>query len=224
MLRPSRELRFYFDYVSSNAYLAWCALPGLAEHHGVRVAPVPVLFAALLDAHGQVGPAEVPPKTLWMVRNTLRKAARLGVPLNPPRFHPFNPLLALRVSSLPLEEEARHALIAALFDAVWVRGLHVSEPEVVAGIAGELGLPGDELVAHAQSPEIKAQLREQTDHALAAGVFGVPTMGVDDELFWGYDDFPHLDHYLAGEDTLDPGELAKWTPRGASAVRRRFRK
>lgn len=222
MAGPPRELLFYLDYISSNAYLAWLELPKLAARHGVRVEPVPVLFAGLLEAHGQLGPAEVRPKALWMLRNTLRKAALLGVPLNQPRFHPFNPLLALRVSSLPLPDEEHHALVGALFEAVWVRGLHVSEPEVVAGLACELGLPGEELVARARSSETKARLRKQTDDAIAAGVFGVPTMGVGGQLFWGYDDFPFLERFLAGEDPLDPKELAKWTPRGASAVRRRF--
>jgi 2-hydroxychromene-2-carboxylate isomerase len=105
-----------------------------------------------------------------------------------------------------------------------VRGLHVSEPETVASLANELGLDGPKLVEAAQQPEAKARLRAQTDAAIAAGVFGVPTMIVDGELFWGYDDWPYLELYLAGKDPLPPGEMAKWTtgPR-PSAVRRRFR-
>jgi len=91
----SEAVRFYFDFVSPNAYLAWTQLPALAAQYGTAIEPVPVLFAGLLEAHGQLGPAEMPAKTRWMVRNNLRKAARLGVALNPPAFHPFNPLLAL---------------------------------------------------------------------------------------------------------------------------------
>ena len=77
-----RTLRFYFDYLSSNAYLAWTQLPKLASRFGVEVEPIPVLFAGLLEAHGQLGPAEVLPKAIWMAKNNLRKAALLGVPLN----------------------------------------------------------------------------------------------------------------------------------------------
>ncbi len=223
MPAPQQTIRFLFDYLSSNAYLAWLALPELAARHGAAIEPVPVLFAGLLEAHGQLGPAEVPPKAYWMARNNLRKAALLGVPLNPPRFHPFNPLLALRASSLPLPDAPRRALVGALFEAVWVRGLHVSEPEVVAAIGRELGLGGD-LAADAQQPAARARLRAQTDAAIAAGVFGVPAMQVGEELFWGYDDLPHLELFLAGRDPLDRAELAKWlrapTP---SALRRRFR-
>jgi 2-hydroxychromene-2-carboxylate isomerase len=217
-----RSLRFYFDYLSSNAYLAWSQLPKLASRFGVEVEPVPVLFAGLLGHHGQLGPAEVLPKAGWMLKNNLRKAALLGVPLHPPRHHPWNPLLSLRVSSLDLPDGSRRALIDALFRAVWVRGLHVSEPEVVEALASELGLDGPRLVEAAQQPEAKARLRAQTDAAIAAGVFGVPTMIVENELFWGYDDWPFLELYLAGKDPLDPRETARWIGSvRPSAVRRR---
>src|SRR4029453_4157773 len=125
-------IRFLFDFISSNAYLAWIQLPKLAARYGASVEPVPVLFAGLLEAHGQRGPAEGRPKARWMARNNLRKAALLGVPLHPPRFHPWNPLLPLRVCSLALPKPSRSALVGALFEGTWVRGLHLSDPEVVS--------------------------------------------------------------------------------------------
>ena len=225
MSETAPTIRFYFDFISSNAYLAWNPVAELAERHGARVEPVPVLFAGLLEAHGQLGPAEVRAKAWWMAKNNLRKAALLGVPLEPPSFHPFNPLLALRVSSLSTPDENRCELIQLLFEAVWVRGLHVSEPPVVEDLAAKAGLPGAELVAEAQRPEAKARLRKQTDDAIAAGVFGVPSMLVGGELFWGYDDLPYLELLLRGEDPLDARAVEKWlsAPRRPSAVRRRFR-
>jgi 2-hydroxychromene-2-carboxylate isomerase len=218
------SIQFYFDYESPNAYLAWTQLPALAARHGFDAEPIPILYAALLDANGQLGPGEQPTKGRWMWKNLLRKSALLGVPLNPPAFLPFNPLLALRVSILPMAAQSRRALIDALFAAVWVRGLHVSETGVVERVADEIGLPGAALVAQGQSAEIKEQLRAQTDEAIAKGVFGVPTMIVGDELFWGYDDFPHLERCLAGDDPIDPEALKNWdVPVHASSMRRRFR-
>lgn len=220
----ARTIQFYFDYISSNAYLAWVELPKLAARYGAGIEPVPVLFAGLLEAHGQLGPAEVRPKAHWMFRNNLRKAALLGLELRPPAFHPFNPLLSLRISSLELPEEKRDALISLLFEGVWVREQHVSEPETVAALASEAGLDGAALVAEAQADSTKARLRRQTDDAIARGVFGVPAMVVGDELFWGYDDLPYLEMHLAGKDPLDPSKLGQWIrePR-ASARRRQFR-
>lgn len=217
-------IRFFLDYLSSNAYLAWTQLPAMAARFGREVEPVPVLFAALLEAHGQVGPAEVPPKIRWMSRNNLRKAALLGVPLFPPAFHPFNPLLALRVSSLPMPNAERAALVSALFRGVWAERRHVSDPEVVAEIARGVGLDGAALVAAAQEPAAKESLRERTASAIAEGVFGVPTAIVDGELFFGFDDFPHLERFLAGSDPLDPAAAREWSrPQSPSAMRRQHR-
>lgn len=221
----TEPLRFYFDYISSNAYLAWHVLPELAQRYGRALEPVPVLFAGLLEAHGQLGPAEVLPKSYWMWRNNLRKCALHGIPLQPPAFHPFNPLLALRLSSLPLEPEQRHNLVTALFQATWVRSQHISEPTVVRSIADAIGLDGTALIEAAQQPENKLRLRQQTDAALARGVFGVPTITVGDELFWGYDDLPYLEMHLAGHDPLlatPESGVMPGAPR-ASARRRRFR-
>jgi len=219
----SSAIRFYFDYESPNAYIAWAQLPALAARHGAVVEPIPVLYAGLLDAHGQLGPGEVPAKGVWMMKNLARKAALLGLELNPPAFLPFNPLLALRVTLLAGNDQ-QSALIDALFRAVWVRGLHVSEPPVVERVLVELGLDGAHLVARAQDPEIKARLRRNTEAAVGRGVFGVPSMEIGDELFWGYDDFPFLELCLAGNDPLpleSPGHNLRLRP--ASASRRRLR-
>ncbi len=212
-------VRFYFDYVSPNAYLAWTQIHALAERYGAAVEPVPVLFAGLLDAHGQLGPAEIPAKIAWMSKSNLRKAARLGVALEAPAYHPFNPLLALRVSSMPLEPAARRAIVDGLFRGVWVRGLHVSDAAVVARIAGECGLDGAALVGAAVEPDAKARVRGQTDDAIARGVFGVPTMVTAGDHGWGNDDFPQLELVLAGRDPIDASAWSRWAAPRASAVR-----
>ncbi len=224
MNAKSPIIRFSFDYESPNAYLAWTQLPKLAERYGFTVEPLPILYAALLDANGQLGPGEQPTKGRWMSRNMLRKAVLLGVPLHQPAFLPFNPLLALRVSILPLEDGIRRRLITALFEAVWVRELHVHDATVVEAVADEIDLPGHAIVAQAQTPETKSRLRAQTDEAIAKGVFGVPSMMVGDELFWGYDDFPYLELLLAGKDPIAGVDWQRWNrPVEAASMRRRFR-
>ncbi len=109
------DLYFHFDYISHNAYLAWLAIHELAEGHRRRVVPIPTLFAGLLNAHGQLGPAEIPAKSRWMAKDVLRKAALLGVPLERPASHPFKALLSLRISSLDMSEGTRRRLIDGCF-------------------------------------------------------------------------------------------------------------
>lgn len=101
---------------------------------------------------------------------------------------------------------------------------HVSEPEIVAAIADAAGLNGTRLVERAQTAESKARLRARTEQAIATGVFVVPTMIIDDELFWGYDDLPYLELRLAGRDPFATAQLSMPTePTRPSAMRRRFR-
>ena len=224
-MTPSSQpnLRFFFDFISHNAYLAWTQLPRLEETYGVHIEPVAVLFAGLLQANDQLGPAEVPPKARWMGRNVMRKAAILGVPLNPPVHHPYNPLPSLRICCLGLQPEDQRRLIDGLFQAIWVDGRHIAEETVVADVAQAAGLDGETLLHETHEPRIKQRLRQQTDQAIAQGVFGVPTMIVHDELFFGYDDFPYMEMVLAGKDPLPPETLENWTAAKItpSSVRRR---
>lgn len=212
-------LKFYFDYVSPNAYLAWMQLPKLIAGRGIEVEPVPVLFAALLDAHGQRGPAEIPAKMRWMVENILRKARALRVPLNPPASHPFNPLLALRVSSLATSPEEKTTLITAIFEGVWVRRMDISNPNVLHKLLNEAGLDDDKLLKEAGSAKTKHLLRQQTTKAIEAGVFGVPTIITAGKLFWGFDDFLYLEAFLDGK--LPPDDAVKtWSEVAPSAQRK----
>jgi 2-hydroxychromene-2-carboxylate isomerase len=214
-------IRFLFDYISPNAYIAWTQIHELARRTQASVEPVPVLFAALLTANRLSGPAEVPAKWRWMMRDILRKAARLDISLRPPASHPFNPLLPLRASCTELEDGIRKRLIDGLFEAIWVESRRPDDPDVVAVVATRIGIDGEALIASAQSADVKRRLRRQTDEALAQGVFGVPTMIVGDELFWGYDDFVHLETTLEGRGSFQPNAHESWDRVRPTANRRR---
>ncbi|MDQ3037488.1 MAG: 2-hydroxychromene-2-carboxylate isomerase [Myxococcota bacterium] len=200
------EIRFLFDFLSPYAYLAWTRLRDLAARHRRTVTPVPVLFAGLLEAHGTRGPAEVEAKRRYLVRDIQRIAHAWGVPLAAPHAIPFRSLTALRLATLPLEPDVRRALVDRVFEAAWARAEDVTDRAVLARIAAEAGA-GDDALERAESPENKVALRRATEDAIAAGVFGVPTMLVDGEMFWGCDAVPHLERFLAGERAIDPAIL-----------------
>lgn len=219
---PAR-LYFFFDFISHNAYLAWHQLPALAARHGLALEPVPVLFAALLKAYGQVGPAEVPAKSRWMLWNVLRKARLQGIPIAPLASHPFNPLLALRLCACEQPAAQRLHLVDRLFKATWAQSRAVHEPEVLRQVLLEAGLDAERLLAEAQAEPAKERLRANTEEAIAAGVFGVPTMLAAGELFWGYDDLEFLEQFLSGADPLgaDRQDYAAWLRIRPSAQRKR---
>lgn len=202
MFDDPKKLYFFFDFISHNAWLAWNKVGALAETHGLVLEPVPVVFGALLKAHGQVGPAEVPPKSRWMLWNVLRKAQQHRIPIAPPFSHPFNPLLILRLSCLELPPAQRLRLIQCLFEATWMHSRAVHEETAVTQVLAEAGFDAPALLAQAGSEAIKSVLRGQTEAALSAGIFGVPSMRVRGELFWGFDDLAFLQDFLEDRDPL----------------------
>jgi 2-hydroxychromene-2-carboxylate isomerase len=216
------NLRFHFDFVSPYSYIAWTQIHGIAERHGRAVEPVPVLFAGLLNHHGTKGPAEVPAKRRYLLFDTIRKARALGVPFGPPLHHPFNPLLALRVASAPMDAATRRALIDRIYAGIWAGdGANAEDEATIARFAGEVGLDARGVLESARSAEGKARLQDQTARANADGVFGVPTVLVDGEPFWGVEALAQLDRFLAdGKPTLDQDTLARWSAVTPSAVRR----
>lgn len=209
---------FYFDPISPYAWLASRQLNRFQDT-GAQFDFKPVLFAALLDANGQRGPAEIPSKRAYIMRDVLRIASRLGIPFEGPPTHPYNPLRALRACiAVPhLDERQRFAI--ALMDAAWSRGLDITEEQVIATVAAGCGLDGPALVAQSVSPEVKQQLTDATSAALAAGVFGVPTFCYQNELFWGSDRLDDLLWTLQGH-IFDENKLERVLARPASATRR----
>lgn len=220
----AEPVRFYFDFISPYAYLAFTQIHAVAARAGREVELTPILFAALLDAHGTLGPAEVPAKRVYIFKDVIRSAHLLGVTLAPPPAHPFNPLLALRAASTEMSPDERQRLVTGLFAAVWGGGPGVIEESVVARIATEAGLDGDAVVRLASSPEAKQRVRERTDEAIALGVFGVPTTRVDGELFWGLDALVHAERRMRGEDPVTPELVARFRDVPAQSVRARVRK
>jgi 2-hydroxychromene-2-carboxylate isomerase len=211
---------FYFDYVSPYAYLAWPRVCDLCRRHDLRLRATPVLFFGLLNAHGNLGPAEIPAKRLYVFRDAQRVARDLGLPLRCPPSHPFNPLLPLRLTGVVDDPSLRSRVISTLFDVLWGQGKAIDTAAAIQAALGTAGIDTQALVDAADRPEAKARLRQRTEEAATRGVFGVPTVVVDDELYWGVDSLPHLDRHLRGEARVDDGELERWRHVEASARRR----
>ena len=213
-----RSLRFYFDYISPYAYIGWHVAQKIAIERGLALIPEPVLFAALLNANGQKGPAEIPSKRTYLIKDAYRKARAAELDFAPPPSHPFNPLLALRVTGLLAGDERTRA-VTALYAATWGGGAGVETGEVVAHALDAVALDGHALVRRAGEAEAKARLKDATELAIARGVFGVPTLDVDGELFWGVDALPFAADFLDGKDAVPADLLAKWSTLPATANR-----
>ncbi len=195
-----KRIDCYLDFISPYAYLAFEQLPRTLESLGYEVVYRPILFAALLKAHGQLGPAEIPPKRDWTYRQVLWQAGALGIPMQLPAAHPFNPLALLRLAWACARQGTPNRYVCeTLLRHVWrADGAPADDPARLAQVTAQLAPALDPA-----SDEVKLALKGATDAALAAGVFGVPTFAVDGRLFWGLDALPMLRAHLEGDARLD---------------------
>ncbi|UTY59259.1 2-hydroxychromene-2-carboxylate isomerase [Massilia sp. erpn] len=211
-------VKFYFDPISPFAWLATKQIARI-EAAGVRVEMQPILFAAMLNAHGQKGPAEIPAKKELTFRDVMRQAKAQGLRFVGPPGHPFNPLTALRMASAIGDNGERQRFVTALFAAIWEDGLNPHDAAAIAGIADRCGLNGVALLDATGTPAIKQALADNTEQAIAAGIFGVPSFVYQEEIFWGADRIDSLLRRIAGE-RIDEAQLAAFLAQPPLAQRR----
>jgi len=195
-MTTTAPIDWYFDFISPFAYLQWQRLR--RDHPEVALNPKPLLFAAILNHVGQLGPAEIPQKRRHTYRIVLWQARQAGVPLHFPPAHPFNPLPALR---LCLAAPNRIEAIDAIFAHIWEHGRTGDSIDALADVARELGII-DPAAAIARD-EVKRELLANGEEAMTLGLFGVPTLKVRDELFWGNDATELALAYRDDENALD---------------------
>ena len=184
-----KHLTFYFDVISPYAYLAFEALPELLTGHSHSVTYKPILFAALLKHHGQLGPAEIAGKREWTYRQVQWLAQRQNTALQMTATHPFNPLGLLRLA-VACGHPNRHTC-EAILRHVWQGGADAADAGRLAELTSRLTPE-----RAPDSDEVKSELKANCNEAIARGVFGVPTIEVDGKLFWGLDALPMLRDYL----------------------------
>jgi 2-hydroxychromene-2-carboxylate isomerase len=191
-----RDVTLYFDPISPYVYLLLSDFDRLSANIVVR--PVPILLAALLNQSGTKGPAEIPAKRIHTYRQCAWLAQARNIPFRMPPRHPFNPLAALRLLCAlgPTLEQVR---IASRF--VFAEGKDPSTAEGLAELGSRLGV--ERAAELASAPASKDLLRTNTEEALAHGVWGVPTLSIGGELFWGADSLP-----MALDFLRDPGLFA----------------
>jgi 2-hydroxychromene-2-carboxylate isomerase len=201
---------WYYDVISPFAYIAAHRLLAMKQ---LSVTPVPVLFAGLLSAWKNKGPAEVEPKRVHTYQLCAWQCEALRIPFKTPAVHPFNPIAPLR--ALTLQNAALPDTYAAL-RFVWGEG---RDPNADwGGFCAAIG-------ADPKAPltEAKEALRSSTERAVEEGVWGVPSLRVNGRVFWGADAVDWAAAFVARPQMFSEEAYASGARAVVGAVRKEVR-
>ena len=210
----SQPASWYFDFISPFSYLQLARVREWRRR--LDITPVPIAFGAVLNHVGNVGPAEIPGKREFTYRFVQWQAERAGIVLRFPPAHPFNPLAALR---LCVAAGTSWEAVEALFAHLWRDGRTGTTAVELADVARALGI--DDVSAAVDGSAVKAALRANTERAIAAGVFGVPTLQIGADLFWGNDASAMIDDFLADNRRFATAEYRRIAALPVGVERRR---
>jgi carboxymethylenebutenolidase len=186
----ARALTVYYALQSPWTYLGWQRLRDLVAARGAEVGYRPIRMAPVFAASGGLPLAKRPKqRQAYRLMELERWREHLGVPL---KLHPRH---------FPVDESAAAAMVIALrqqggdvgrlsqamMAAVWAEGRDVGDRATLLAIAAGQGEDGAALLAAGAGPAAQAEYDANTEAAIAAGVFGVPTVQIGEELFWGQD-------------------------------------
>lgn len=197
-MSPS-PIDFYFEYSSPYGYFASNRIEALAAKHGRSVAWKPFLLGAVFKTEGTQSLISYPKKGEYSKRDIERSARFLGIPFVwPPDF----PVYTVHAARATLWAQRTHPdravdLIHALYHRVFGVGRQIGHFGDVLDVVAEIGLDAVAAEAALRSPDVKTALRDATQAAMDAGVFGSPYMIADGEPFWGADRLDMLDAWLS---------------------------
>jgi len=188
----SKTVEFIFDFGSPNAYLAWHALQPIMARTGAQLDITPCLLGGIFKLTGNQAPwmsyANVIGKLDYERLEMTRFISLHGLSkfkMNP--HFPVNTLILMRGAIAAKQGGVLEPYVKAGLTAMWEDGDNMSEPAVFAAVMTKAGLDGAGLLAAAQDPAVKSKLADNTDRAVARGVFGIPTFFVEDDMFFGKD-------------------------------------
>lgn len=207
-----RQIDFFFDFMSPFAYLAHQRLPVLASEYGYVLKYKPINLPAAKKAAGNTGPSnrEIPAKLRYLTTDMKRWAERYGVPM---KFPPsLDSDLINKGTFYAIDRHQTQNYVAAAWRLLWGEGGDPSAAETLTEVALEMGWSPTDFTAYLNSPGAAECYRKCNQEAHRRGVFGVPTMLIGDDMWWGNDRLPFLAEHLKSLSTSDESENDKLTP------------
>jgi 2-hydroxychromene-2-carboxylate isomerase len=198
----AKSFDFLFDFAGPNGYLTHKVLPDFCARTGAVANYVPVLLGGLMKATGNRPPwavyADVPAKLAYDRLEFQRFIDANGLThfiMNP--HFPANSITVMRGAIAATRMGVFMPYVEAMMAAVWEEGLNIGDADAVKARLDAAGLDGAQLIAMTDDPEIKAELIQNTEQAVARGAFGIPTFFVGDDMFFGKERLAQVEAALA---------------------------
>ncbi len=189
-------IEVFFDCSSPWTYLAFVNLQPMAAELGVEITWRPILVGGVFNTVNPSVYAQradpVPAKARYMLKDMADWARQAGLTIKfPPSVFPVNSVKAMR-ACIALEPQGKLvAFAAAAFEAYWRDDLDISQDAVLAEVCARAGVDPAGVFEAIARPDIKDQLRANTEELIARGGFGSPTIFVNrDDMYFGNDRLP----------------------------------
>ena len=192
------QLPLYFDYACPWAYLGSHRAEAYFRDLGVEIDFRPVHLRRLVEAGVGKAP-ELGPRKQQNATNDIRHwAEALGAEFSPAAraLNKSDTQLALRCALVAKDLGRFREFHYSAYRARWAQARDLSQEDLLAELLRAAGLDPVAVLARAKSAELEARLTRDTEAAIGRGVFGVPTIFVGDEMFWGNDRFELVRFYV----------------------------
>jgi 2-hydroxychromene-2-carboxylate isomerase len=180
----TKEVEFYFDFISPYAYLAYKKIQSLPKD--IKIKYKPVLLGALHNLEGITAPSFIKPKLKHMISDCDLIANK-----NKSNFiwnskFPINSLSIMR-GYLFINAENRELYMNVMFDAYWKDNLDISNEKILKNLIEKCKINSSKFFDGIKDLKIKDELKSITQDAHDKGIFGAPTFVVNNKIFWGQD-------------------------------------
>ena len=180
----TKEVEFYFDFISPYAYLAYKKIQSLPND--IKIKYKPVLLGALHNLEGITAPAFIKPKLKHMISDCDLIANKNNLNFIWNSKFPINSLSVMR-GYLFINAENRELYLNVMFDAYWKDNLDISNEKILKNLLEKCKINSIKFFDGIKDLRIKDELKSITQEAHDKGIFGAPTFVVNNKIFWGQD-------------------------------------
>ncbi len=192
----SKTVEFYYDFSSPYTYIASERIEKICLDSGATLVWKPFLLGGVFNEIGSTPAAQIDNKIVYLKRDMVMCADYYDVALNFPEVFPLNSVRSMRGAFVASEQDKLVEYNHLMFRLYFVEGADLSRPEVLGEAVSTIGIDPEWFTQRIAEQDIKDMLRDETNTAIERGVFGAPTIFVDDKMYWGNDRLDFLDRYL----------------------------